>query len=329
MISTTLIDLMEKGHLPDPAIRYGIRRLCAERLRTLQTGSLEADQVAFNRYVEDLKKMPLAVFTQAANEQHYELPPRFFKLVLGKHHKYSSCYYENGNETLEEAETAALEITCQRAELRNGLRILELGCGWGSLSLFMAAKYPDSTVVAISNSAPQRQYIEGEAQRRGIKNLQILTRNIVDVESLEKEFPLFDRVVSVEMFEHLKNYEMLFERISRWLTPDGKLFVHVFTHKSYSYPFETEGEDNWMGKYFFTGGQMPAHSLFLRFPKHLAIENHWAWDGRHYSLTSEAWLKNLDAHREEIMGLFKEVYGDDQGQEWGVSHYLFQNRGQK
>ena len=351
MLSQTLIDLMEKGHLPDSAIRYGIRRLCAERLKSLSSGSLETDQLALNAYVENLRKLPLAVHTKEANEQHYELPPQFFNLVLGKHRKYSSCYFAKGNETLTEAETDSLELTVKRAELENGQRILELGCGWGSLSLFMASKFPEASITAISNSAPQREFIEGEAKSRGIKNLTVLTRNIVDVIELEKEFPRFDRVVSVEMFEHLKNYALLFERISHWLKPEGKLFAHVFTHKTYAYPFEVEGEDNWMGKYFFTGGQMPSHGLFLRFQDHLAIQNQWAWDGRHYAQTSEEWLNNLDSHRTAVMGLFKEVYGKDserwfnrwrvfflscaelfgydQGQEWGVSHYLFRNRSPK
>lgn len=341
-----LINAMERGWLPDCAIRAGIRRLCRQRLNDLAARPEGAEE----RYADDLRRGPLAVHTADANRQHYELPPAFFGLVLGRHRKYSSGFWPSAGATLDESEEAALAVTAARAELSDGQNILELGCGWGSLSLFMAEKFPRSQVLSLSNSAPQREFIEDAARARGLTNLRVLTRNIADVADLEKEYPLFDRIVSVEMFEHLKNYEALFERFSRWMTPVGKLFVHVFTHRNFSYPFEAEGEDNWMGRYFFTGGQMPAHDLLPRFQKHLALEKDWRWDGTHYARTSEAWLRNLDARRREILPILEGVYGRasrdrwfqrwriffmacaelfayEKGSQWGVSHYRFKNGG--
>ena len=343
------IDAMELGYVPDPVVRAGIRHLCKTRLKSLQSGSSELEQEDFNRYVDDLRRAPIAVHTDAANRQHYEVPPRFFELVLGRNLKYSSCFWPEGCSTLDEAEDLALAETCARAELKDGMRILELGCGWGSLTLAMAARYPDAQIVALSNSALQREHIEAKARERGLRNVRVLTRNIVGVENLDLEFGKFDRVVSVEMFEHLQNYQILFERISGWLAPEGKLFVHVFTHRRFSYPFETEGEDNWMGKYFFTGGQMPAHRLLPRFQENLALEKDWVWNGTHYAKTADAWLENQDRHRATLLPIFAKVYGDAEagrwfqrwrvfflscselfgyqaGTEWGVSHYLFKNR---
>jgi cyclopropane-fatty-acyl-phospholipid synthase len=340
---------MEKGLIPDPAIRYGIRKLCKERLRSLEQSSLELEQKSASAYIHALTKSPIAIHTQAANDQHYELPPSFFALVLGSHRKYSSGYWDSACKNLDDAEFTSLQITMERAELEDGMNILELGCGWGSLTLAMAQKFPRSTITALSNSAPQREWIESEAKKRGFKNIRIVTRNIAEVEDLSAEFGAFDRVVSVEMFEHLRNYEALFTRLSSWLKDDGKLFVHIFTHKVYSYFFETEGEDNWMGRYFFTGGQMPAHHLLAHFQKDLVLEEQWAWDGVHYSKTSEAWLDRLDANRDEVLRIFKSVYGDAdaeiwvqrwrvffmscaelfgyrEGTEWGVSHYRFCKR---
>jgi cyclopropane-fatty-acyl-phospholipid synthase len=330
-------------------VRFGIRRLCADRLKPFRRLSAEEAKRENQRYVESLKKSPLAKNTDDANRQHYELPPEFFEKVLGKNLKYSSGFWPANCRSLEESETAALEETCERAELKDGQRILELGCGWGSLSLTMAARYPKSSIVSISNSAPQRKFIEKKAHEKGLTNLRVLTRNMIDVTSLETEFPPFDRVVSVEMFEHMMNYELLLERISRWLKPDGKLFVHIFTHRNFSYPFETEGDDNWMGKYFFTGGQMPSHGLLREFQKHLSLEKDWLWDGTHYERTSRAWLENMDRQRNDILPVFNQVYGAaeakrwfqrwriffmacevlfgyKQGSEWGVSHYLFTNK---
>lgn len=346
----TVISAMEKGWLPDSAIRFGIRRLCKERLRPFRNMTPAQADAEAERYVQKLKQSPVAVHTQDANEQHYELPPAFFELVLGKNLKYSSGYWPDNCISLDESEAAALVETCERAELQNGQRILELGCGWGSLTLTMARRYPQSTIVAISNSTPQRLFIESRAKNEGLTNIQVLTRNVATLGSLQTEFPAFDRVVSVEMFEHMKNYDLLLKRISSWLKPEGKLFVHIFTHKDYSYPFETEGEDNWMGKYFFTGGQMPAHRLLHRFQDHLKLEKDWLWSGVHYSKTSRAWLDNMDKNKRAIVTILADVYGPhdaqlwfqrwriffmaceelfgfDKGREWGVSHYRFVNRG--
>jgi cyclopropane-fatty-acyl-phospholipid synthase len=344
-----MINAMEKGLIPDPALRFGIRRLCRGRLGQLQKPSLDLQQREASKYLNELKGSPLAVNTEDANRQHYEVPAEFFALVLGKNRKYSSAFWSEGCLSLDEAEDIALATTMSRAELADGMKVLELGCGWGSLTLAMARKYPNSQIIAISNSASQRESIEERACGEGLKNVKVLTRNVVDVVDLQEEFGLFDRVVSVEMFEHLRNYEILFERISKWLKPEGKLFAHIFTHRDFSYLFETEGEDNWMGKYFFTGGQMPSHHLLSQFQKDLVLEQQWAWSGTHYAKTSEAWLQNMDRHHAEILQIFKNVYGMKdaerwlqrwrvfflscaelfgykQGSEWGVSHYLFGNR---
>jgi cyclopropane-fatty-acyl-phospholipid synthase len=342
------IKAMEKGHIPDTAIRFGIRKLCKTRLDELDTHSLSKKQAEAERYRLGLINSPLAVHTKDANEQHYELPADFFLRVLGKNLKYSSAYYADSATTLDDAEDSALTISCERAGIKDGMRILELGCGWGSLTLFMASKFPNAKIVAISNSSSQKTHIDSEAKKRGLKNVMVLTRDISQLESLAVEFESFDRVMSIEMFEHFKNYELLLSKISNVLAPEGKLFVHIFTHKDYSYPFEVEGEDNWMGKYFFTGGQMPAHNLLYSFQKDLFLQQSWVWDGIHYQKTSEDWLKNMDNHSEAIMTIFKKTYGDEskewfnrwriffmscaelfgyeKGQEWAVSHYLFSKK---
>jgi cyclopropane-fatty-acyl-phospholipid synthase len=342
------IKAMENGHIPDSAIRFGIRKLCKQRLDELETKSLQLKQEKAEDYKKSLIESPLAVHTKDANEQHYELPPEFFLHVLGKNLKYSSCFYDSQTKSLDEAEDLALKTSCERAQITDGMRILELGCGWGSLTLHMAKTYPGSKIVAISNSAPQKAFIDEQAKKRGLNNVLVLTRDISQLESLAVEFESFDRVMSIEMFEHFKNYEKLLSKISDVLTKDGKLFVHIFTHKEYSYPFEVEGEDNWMGKYFFTGGQMPSHNLLYSFQKNLILQHSWAWDGIHYQKTSEDWLKNMDKNADKIRAIFDKTYGKesvqwfnrwrvffmscaelfgyDKGQEWGVSHYLFSKR---
>lgn len=345
-----LIEGMERGYLPDSAVRMGIRRLCRSRLARFAALSPEAARDEAGRYAEALRRSPLAVHTDAANAQHYEVPAAFFQAVLGSRLKYSSAYWPDGCRSLDQAEAEALERTCRNAALENGQRVLELGCGWGSLSLFMAGKFPGSQIVSLSNSASQKIFIDAQARRSGLANLTVVTRDINAAGDLESEFGLFDRVVSVEMFEHLKNYELLFARISRWLVPEGKLFAHLFTHREHSYPFETEGEDNWMGRHFFTGGQMPGHHLLARFQKDLLLEAEWSWSGEHYAKTAEAWLANLDGNRDRVEEIFRRAYGEagalrwvnrwrvffmacaelfgyGGGAEWGVSHYLFQNRG--
>jgi cyclopropane-fatty-acyl-phospholipid synthase len=340
-----LIDITERGLVPDPLMRIGIRRLCGERLTSLEVND-RRDPNAGRQYVTMLKQSPVAIETQAANQQHYELPADFFLRTLGHHLKYSCAYWPEGCLSLKEAERAALEITMERAELKDGMKILELGCGWGSLSLAMAEKFPGARITAVSNSASQREFIEAQARLRNFKNLEILTRDVATLEDLGPGREGFDRVVSVEMFEHLRNYEVVLGRIRRWLAPTGKLFIHIFTHQKYPYLFETEGSHNWMGKYFFTGGQMPSQNLLASFQKDLSLEKTWQWDGTHYQKTSEAWLANLNSNKREIMELLEKVYGADEagrwfqrwklffmavaelfgyraGTEWGVTHYLF------
>lgn len=342
------IRAMEKGQIPDAAIRFGIRKLCRDRLLELETGSLEKNMEKFEQHRKELLVSPLAIHTKAANEQHYEVPAEYFHECLGKNLKYSSCYWPRPNMTLEDAEEEALSISCERAEIKDGMRILELGCGWGSLTLHMAKKFPKSQVVAVSNSSSQKAYIDSVAKARGLSNVMVLTRDVSQLESLALEFPSFDRVMSIEMFEHFKNYEILLSKISDVLSSSGKLFVHIFTHKTFSYHFETEGDDNWMGKYFFTGGQMPAHHLLPSFQKHLQLNAMWMWDGTHYEKTLEAWLLLMDEKKEKIFPIFEKTYGPDAvqwwnrwrvfymacaelfgydgGKEWGVSHYLFEKR---
>ena len=344
-----LIDLMERRLLPDPLIRMGIRRLCGQRLAELEALSPEAAQEQAQTYFRALTQSPIAVHAKDANEQHYELPPEFFALVLGKNRKYSCSEWNASTRTLDEAEAQALETTINRAEIRDGHSILELGCGWGSLTLALARRFPKSQITAISNSGPQRESILERAAAEGLKNVRVLTSDITTTESFDQKF---DRVVSVEMFEHLRNYQLLFKRISSWMKDDAKMFVHIFSHRQYSYFFDTEGSDNWMGRYFFTGGQMPSQNLFRSFQDDLKVEKQWAWSGTHYHKTSEAWLENLDRNEKAALTILEKAYGKeqaplwlqrwrvfflacselfayDEGREWFVSHYLFEKRAGK
>jgi cyclopropane-fatty-acyl-phospholipid synthase len=345
------LEAAERGWLPDFAIRRAIQRLCADRMRTLSTVEAGAGE-ACRVWVEEMGRSPIAPVPLQANEQHYELPPEFFSLVLGPRRKYSCCYWDETTGNLEQAEVAALRQTCEHAQLADGQEILELGCGWGSLSLWMAEQYPASRITAVSNSAPQRRFIEAQACERGITNLKVVTADMNDFAppAGDGTAARFDRVVSVEMFEHMRNWPLLLERISGWLRPAGKLFVHVFCHRSSPYPFETEGDDNWMGRHFFSGGQMPSLGQLALCDEHLAVSEQQVWNGRHYQQTSEAWLANLDRRHDDALAILAKTYGPREaprrlqrwrmfflavaelfgyagGDQWFVAHYLLEHAG--
>lgn len=337
--------LLERNLLPDLIIRLGIRQRLQATLDERRPQNVEWRQMLLNEHLESLFTSPVAVETDAANEQHYELPTRFFQLCLGRHLKYSSGWWEGDCHTLDDAESAMLAKTCERAQLQDGQHILELGCGWGSLSLWMAEHYPHARITSVSNSHSQKAHIDAEAVRRGLTNLTVRTANMITYQGEGPE--VFDRVVSVEMFEHMKNYRELLRRIAGWLKPGGKLFVHIFTHRDVAYHYEVRHAGDWMARYFFTGGQMPSHDLLLHFQDDLRIEAQWAVSGQHYEKTSNAWLANMDKHRKEILPILANTYGRDQqtrwwvywrvfymscaelwgfnhGNEWIVSHYRFQ-----
>jgi len=341
------IDWAEKAYLPDSFIRAGIRKLLRRRLEKEWTPNIELREERKQKFFEILRSSPIAIEQDRANEQHYEVDSRFYSKVLGPHLKYSSGLWNRSN-NLHESELEMLEAVCQRAELDSESvnRILDLGCGWGSFCLFAAARYPDKEFVAVSNSKTQKQFIEAEANKRGLTNLKVETHDIRSLDWQEK----FDRIVSVEMFEHMRNYEALLKKLRRFLNPGGKLFVHIFCHRNTPYFFEVEGEDDWMAQYFFSGGVMPSFDLLLYFPEDLKIEKSWAVNGMNYSKTCEAWLEEMDQKRPEIMSVFDEIYGGENagvwfqrwrmffmacselfrfrdGEEWFVAHYLLSSRG--
>lgn len=343
------IDLCERGLVPDFLARIGMRSMMRARLREEGVHDHEYRSQRFREFLCKLRASPIAIETRAANQQHYEVPAPFFHLHLGPRLKYSACLYPTGTETVAEAEQAMLELYAVRAGLADGMRILDLGCGWGSLSLWLAQTYPRAQVVGLSNSTGQREFIEARAKERGLNNLRVVTANIVDV-----QFPVngveagFDRILSIEMFEHMRNYGLLLKKLSGWLKDDGKLFVHIFAHPLLAYPFENEGEADWMTRYFFTGGLMPSEHLLSHFQDDLKLERQWWVDGRHYGRTSNHWLAGMDANREAILKVFKDCYGSDaaiwfqrwrmfymavaeffnyeEGRQWGVAHYLFEKR---
>ncbi len=340
-----LISLAESGVFPTPVLACGIRSLLRRRLRQEQSDRCDLAWERKKDFISRLRQSPLAVLPEKANEQHYEVPAAFYNLVLGARKKYSSCYYHPGVRDLDRAEEDMLAITCARADLADGMQILELGCGWGSLTLWMAEKYPQAKITAVSNSHSQREYIEARCAARGFANVRIITCDMNDFSITQQ----FDRVVSVEMFEHMRNYELLFQRIAGWLAPQGKLFAHIFCHREFAYLFEVRGAADWMSEYFFSGGIMPSDDLFYHFSRDLLVKNHWRVNGTHYAQTSLAWMHNLENRRDEALRVLgtiygvanqqqwfmrwklfflacAELFGFQDGNEWWVSHYLFEKR---
>ncbi|MCG8528783.1 MAG: cyclopropane-fatty-acyl-phospholipid synthase family protein [Opitutales bacterium] len=332
------VRLAENGIIPTWLIRAGIRMRLKRKLEQEQ----DRHPAFKETFVKMLRNSPIAIATDDANDQHYQVPTDFYKTILGPCLKYSACYWPEGVETLQAAEIASLELVAERAQIDNGHSILDMGCGWGSFSLWAASQFPDSQILAVSNSLTQAQYIRSEAEKRGLGNLNVVTRNMVEFDPEQS----FDRIVSIEMFEHMRNYEMLFRRVSGWLKPGGRLFVHVFSHKTYAYDYDDSDPSDWMSNYFFTGGIMPSHDLFSHFNQDLQIDEDWKLNGMHYTRTLEAWLDNLDAEFDYIHPLFMNHYGKDStkqwinrwrmfilacselfgyknGTEWGISHYRF------
>jgi cyclopropane-fatty-acyl-phospholipid synthase len=336
---------VEQGLVPDRVVRLGIRRLLRDRLAEMHVADAQAAEEAAQAFVEALRRAPVALVPEKANEQHYEVPADFFAHVLGPHRKYSGCHWGEGVQTLAQAEGDALRLTCERAGLRDGQDVLELGCGWGSLSLWMAEHHRGSRITAVSNSHSQRHHIERQARARGLHNLRVLT---CDINRFDAGEGRFDRVVSVEMFEHLRNWPEAFARVARWLKDDGRFFMHVFAHRGAPYAFVERDETDWMSRHFFSGGMMPSDDLALRFQDDLRLERRWRWDGTHYQKTAEAWLRNMDASRDTLATTMADTYGaeaevwwqrwrlffmsvaelfgHDGGQQWWVSHYLFSKR---
>ncbi len=333
--------LLDAGLIPDAFLRAGIRRRLAARLHRESVGGVEAQRERFRQLVGGYGQSPIAIHTREANEQHYELPPEFFRLCLGSHLKYSGCYWPKGVSTLDEAEAAMLALTCERAGLEDGMQILELGCGWGSLTLWIAEHFPNSRITAVSNSHQQREFILSRARERGLQLPTVITADVNEFAPHE----VYDRIVTVEMLEHVRNHRALLGRMSRWLIPGGRLFIHIFTHCSVLYPFES---DDWIGRYFFTGGLMPSDDLLLHLVDDYAVCDHWCMNGQHYARTARAWLTNLNSNTEQALASLNEAYGDAArvwlnrwrvffmaceelwgfrgGNEWIVSHYLFEPR---
>ena len=340
-----LIEMAEKGMIPDALIRLGIRSMVRQRLREESRPDPESQSAALSEFVQAVRRSPIAIATDSANEQHYEVPAELFAMMLGPRLKYSCCYWSQSTPDLSGAEDAMLALSCERALLEDGAEILELGCGWGSLTLWMAEHYPAARITAVSNSHGQRHHIEAQCATRGLSNVRVLTADMRDFETSDR----FDRVVSIEMFEHMRNYPLLMQRISDWLKSDGYLFVHLFCHRSLAYFYEPTGPGDWMAREFFTGGTMPSADLLLRFQDHLTIDEQWSVSGAQYARTLETWLENLDGQREAAIAVLRaceghisaerhlqrwrlfllacaELFAYRGGSEWFVSHYRFRKQ---
>ena len=341
--ATKAIDWSEQGLVPDTVLRHGIRRLLKKRIEDLHADDCQLMAERKADFIHSMDVSAIAPLSLKANEQHYEVPTGFFLKVLGGHSKYSCCYWGNGVTELDLAESAALQATCEHAGLQDGMDILELGCGWGSLTLWMAGHFPNSRITAISNSHSQREHISKLARQMQLDNVNVQTCDMNDLDCQEK----YDRVVSVEMFEHMRNYRTLFKRINDWLKPGGLFFMHIFCHRDVPYAFEVNSDTDWMSRHFFSGGMMPSDDLPLHFQRHLKLQRQWRWDGRHYEKTANAWLKNMDDNKQTLWPVLEETYGAestqkwwmrwrmffmacaelfgyDNGQQWWVSHYLFE-----
>lgn len=346
-LTSLAINLAEKGLVPDSMIRQGIRRLSETRLQEISANNCEIGARIEADFVAAMDISPIALVPELANAQHYEVPAKFFQLCLGKHHKYSSCFWLPDTKNLDEAEANALQLSCEHADLQDGQNVLELGCGWGSLTLWMAAHYPHSKITAVSNSNSQREYITNTAKERGLNNVTVITCDMNNFDAAQQTGQRFDRVVSVEMFEHMRNHRLLYGKVHDWLVPGGKFFMHIFVHRSTPYAFEVQGDDDWMSQFFFSGGMMPSDDLPLRFQEKLKLAHRWRWDGTHYEKTANAWLENMDNFHNAITPILKETYGEENvtkwrnrwrifymacaelfgynnGQEWWVSHYQFE-----
>lgn len=346
-LTTLAIQMAEKGLVPDSMIRKGIRQLSQIRLDEIGAHNCELSVRRVADFIKGMNASPIALVPELANAQHYEVPAQFFELCLGQHRKYSSCFWLPETKTLAEAEANALRISCEHADLQDGQQILELGCGWGSLTLWIAAYYPNSQITAVSNSNSQREFITETARQRGLKNVHVITCDMNQFEPAKFDLPAFDRIVSVEMFEHMRNHQLLYGRLHDWLVPGGKFFMHIFVHRSTPYAFEVQDDSDWMSQFFFSGGMMPSDDLPLHFQQKLKLKQRWRWDGTHYEKTANAWLANMDAAKDQVTSLLEYTYGADeavkwrnrwrifymacaelfgfaQGQEWWVTHYQFE-----
>jgi cyclopropane-fatty-acyl-phospholipid synthase len=332
---SAIIGTAERVPLPDLVLRAAIQRLCSRTAIRLSAGDA-ADDSAF---AGQMMLRPIAEPADADTMQHDEMPSAFFADVLGPNRKFSSCFYKTAATTLQEAEEEALRQTVEHADLADGQTILELGCGWGSLSLWMARQFPNARIMAVSTSDSQRLHVEEEARLRGLGNLRVVTSDM----NLFAPDGRFDRIVSVEMFEHIMNWRKLMTRVQSWLAPDGRFFLHIFTHRSGSYLFDRANRDDWIAQHFFTGGVMPSHHLIRQYADLFRVEKEWRWSGTHYQRTANDWLANFDRNRERIEATLRKVHGGEtslrmrrwrwfflatsglfgyaDGSEWGVSHY--------